>query len=134
MTPTASWSCAVYGLPVAQGRPRATVIAGHAHVYDARTSRDWKRLVAWTAAQQRPAKLFDGPLDVAMHFRLPRPKSLPKRVRHHIKRPDLDNLAKAVKDALRGVVYRDDAQVIWLLVAKEYGEAPGVRISVRAVP
>lgn len=47
-------------------------------------------------------------------------------------RMDVDNVAKAVLDALTGAVYRDDSQVARLLVERAQGEAP--RIWVRAAP
>ncbi len=73
------------------------------------------------------------PLAVTLAFTLPRPKSLPRRVEHHIRRPDLDNLVKAVKDALRGVFYRDDSQIIMLAATKAYGTTPGVVVTVEEV-
>lgn len=41
--------------------------------------------------------------------------------------PDLDKLARAVLDALTGIAYRDDAQVVELLASKRYG-TPGVAV------
>ena len=46
------------------------------------------------------------------------------------KRPDLDNLNKSVMDALNGIVYRDDCQVVTLNSKKVYAETPGVDICV----
>lgn len=45
-----------------------------------------------------------------------------------IKKPDIDNIAKIVLDALNGVAYYDDAQVIQLAIHKEYGIEPGVLV------
>lgn len=44
------------------------------------------------------------------------------------KKPDIDNIAKAVLDALNGVAYRDDTQVVELYVRKQYSEKPQVEI------
>lgn len=41
--------------------------------------------------------------------------------------PDLDKLTRAVLDALTGIVYRDDAQVIDVAASKRYG-SPGVHV------
>jgi Holliday junction resolvase RusA-like endonuclease len=101
-------------------------------MYDPATSRDWKRTVTAQVLEVRPATPVDGPLTLWLRFYLPRPRTLPKKVRHHTKRPDLDNIVKAVKDALRGIVYRDDAQIIELLARKQYG-VPGVDILVERV-
>jgi Holliday junction resolvase RusA-like endonuclease len=63
-----------------------------------------------------------------LSFRLPKPKSLPKGQVFMTKRPGLDKLVRSVKDALRGVLYRDDAQVVRLTASKTYHEQPGVEI------
>ena len=46
------------------------------------------------------------------------------------KRPDLDNLNKSVMDALNGIVYRDDCQVVTLNSTKVYAQTPGVDICI----
>ncbi len=46
---------------------------------------------------------------------------------------DLDNLAKAVLDAIKGYVFHDDAQVARLLVERAPGERERVTVSVRAL-
>jgi Holliday junction resolvase RusA-like endonuclease len=45
-------------------------------------------------------------------------------------RPDVDNVAKLVLDALNGVFWRDDAQIVDLAATKVYGQAPGLQIAV----
>ena len=45
-------------------------------------------------------------------------------------KPDLDNVVKAVLDALNGVVYRDDAQVVNLVATKRYATEPRVEVYV----
>jgi Holliday junction resolvase RusA-like endonuclease len=46
------------------------------------------------------------------------------------KRPDLDNYLKMVLDALQGVVYVDDSQIVYMISSKIYSERPGIRIEV----
>lgn len=129
----------VPGLAVAQGRPRAFKLpTGQIRVYDPLASRSWKTVIRQFVAQDRPAEPYDGAVRLTLGFLLLRPKSLPKRVREHTKRPDTGNLLKAVEDALTGVVYRDDAQIVELHVSKNYAGAPwsatpGVRILVERV-
>jgi Holliday junction resolvase RusA-like endonuclease len=45
-------------------------------------------------------------------------------------RPDIDNLAKAILDALNGVTYEDDAQVSDLHVTRRWGETDSVRVRI----
>lgn len=59
---------------------------------------------------------FDGPLTLGVEFHLPRPKRLLKKKSPtgeipHLAKPDLDNLIKGLKDALKGVLWSDDALV-----------------------
>jgi len=47
---------------------------------------------------------------------------------------DLDNLAKAILDAIKGYVFHDDAQVARLLVERTAGERERITVSVRRLP
>lgn len=49
------------------------------------------------------------------------------------KKPDIDNVVKAVLDALNGVAYRDDTQVIELHVRKSYSEKPRVEVCIEKI-
>ena len=85
----------------------------------------------WEAEVRRQLEFTDGvltgPVEVLLHFELARPKSA-RRLLPSTK-PDLDKLARAVLDALTGVVFKDDAQVVDLRVTKRYG-TPGVHVIV----
>ena len=55
---------------------------------------------------------------------------------HPTKKPDADNIAKIVMDALNGVVYPDDKNIVGLNVQKRYirdGEFPHVRVKITEV-
>lgn len=66
-----------------------------------------------------------------LYFTLERPPSVSVRKRPYpITKPDADKLARAVWDALKGIIYADDSQVVRLTLAKDYGDAPGVIIQV----
>ena len=126
----------VFGDPVPQGRPRFTT-KPFPMAYDPKTSKDWKKVVATHARCSKP-DILEGPLHMSLSFYLKRPKSLPKKVKHHIKKPDLDNLAKAVKDALEGICFLRDQQVVSMDLKKEYATegvtgATGVRVTIRKI-
>lgn len=125
----------VFGSPVAQGRPRFARVGNFVRVYDPDKSRTWKQDVkaAVLDALKGEPEIHDGALGLKLFFHLPRPKSLPKKVMHHVKKPDADNLAKAIKDAVRGVLYRDDSQIVALEVRKVYGDPPRVVIALEEV-
>lgn len=125
----------VLGDPKAQPRPRATTRGGKfARVYNPSTATAWKRLIV---AQSKQAGLSDHPFGSGVHLRLlfllQRPKK-PKQLQA-IGKPDVDNLAKAVMDALSAANWWvDDSQVTTLVVTKQYTEGtsffsdPGVFI------
>jgi Holliday junction resolvase RusA-like endonuclease len=46
----------------------------------------------------------------------------------HTKKPDCDNLAKSILDALNGIAYDDDSQICSLTVHKFYGDTPRVEV------
>lgn len=128
----------VDGIPKGQPRPRAFARGGRAAVYDPGTAEGWKSLVAlaWREAG-RPA--FAAPVHVKLWFQMPMPKSMlrkdgtpnPAKARnYHTGKPDCDNLAKAVLDALTQIgAWRDDAEVAALVVTKSYvPDQPGAII------
>ena len=51
----------------------------------------------------------------------------------HTQKPDADNLVKIIKDALTGVVWRDDAQVVDVISRKRYGDVARTEIVVRSI-
>jgi Holliday junction resolvase RusA-like endonuclease len=96
-------------------------------------TKGWQQLVASQAQEVADGMIFDGAIAVAITFSLPRPVSLPRRVLHHTKAPDLDKLARAVLDGLQGVLFANDAAVVSLAAKKLYaptGTAPSALVTV----
>jgi crossover junction endodeoxyribonuclease RusA len=96
-------------------------------------TKGWQQLVAEQAQTVAAAGVFVGPVVLTVTFRLPRPQSLPKRQLHHVKKPDVDKLVRATNDALTGVLYVDDSQVVDLHARKTYvaiGATPSAHITV----
>ncbi|WP_100408293.1 RusA family crossover junction endodeoxyribonuclease [Bacillus solitudinis] len=122
------------GEPVAQGRPRF----GKGKVYDPEKSRNFKQYVKLVASQHKPEKPIEGQIQLMVEIYRSIPKSMPKYKRELIKdmkvrpvtKPDVDNYIKAIKDALNGVIWRDDSQVVTLVVSKWYSENPRVEVNV----
>lgn len=84
--------------------------------------------IGFEAMKGRPP--FEGPLELIVAAFWPWPKSISvkKKCRYgaqfHTARPDSDNLAKLLGDALNGIVWRDDSQICTLQVTKRYGLVP----------
>lgn len=125
----------VPGRPAPQGSKRH--VGRGILVESSKACGPWRVTVAYHAAQVFAGPPLDGALAVRIEFVMPRPAGLPKRraTPPMIKRPDTDKLARAILDALSGVVWRDDSQVVDLHPTKRYAEldeTPGARIRVAA--
>lgn len=126
----------VAGIPVPQGSHRAFMPRGGRFPVvtdDNPRMKPWRSVVSYTAAQHRPEKLIEGPVSITLRFAMPRPKTLPKRIAAHVKRPDVDKLVRAIFDALKGVIWQDDSQVVLLSASKSYGE-PGCEVLIEELP
>ncbi len=89
--------------------------------------REYKALVAYCASQVC-AEPLGGPLAVDIIVSRPKPQSWPARPTKSNpwpwawwRRPDADNFVKIISDALRGITWHDDAQIVDLHVAKQFG-------------
>ena len=102
---------------------------------------EWKRQIAQAAGQAvHDDELLEGGLNLTLHFYRPRPKShyntkgelnaLGRRMKAPITKPDTLKLARAVEDAMTGIVYRDDAQIVVETLVKSYGEPARVVVSI----
>ena len=122
------------GEPQGKGRPRFTK-TGHTYTPDA--TREYEQRVKWAFRTQCRAVVFDEktPLMLSVHAYMERPKSASRITRQlmgagklrPLKKPDWDNIGKIVADALNGIAYHDDAQIVDANVHKYYcadGEEP----------
>jgi Holliday junction resolvase RusA-like endonuclease len=138
----------VPGQPKGQPRPRAFArkIGNKfvARVFEAGTAESWKSSVAGAAVLHRLPVSMVGPVRVALTFVFPRPKKhfkannpakgLRDDAPHfQISKPDVDNLEKAVLDAITqlGGFWKDDSQVASIHTRKTYGETPGCMVVIR---
>ncbi len=131
----------ITGHPVAKGRGRAVATrAGHARIVTPAKTRRWEedaRMVARAKMGQR--KPLAGPVEVKIFASFVITPGWPKWKReaaengriYHTTRPDGDNIMKTAKDAMNGIVWIDDAQVVQATVSKHYGDKPFVEIVVR---
>lgn len=94
-------------------------------------TRGWASLVHDAAVERAPATPLEGALSVRLEFSLPRPRSVSEKGRPlPTVRPDLDKLVRLVFDACKGIIWRDDAQVVELEAVKMYGLTPGVAVRI----
>lgn len=122
----------VYGRPRSKGSLRAMTSRTTGRVIMIESGNKnlsaWMKAVKATAVEQWP----HGPsreaisLEVRFDFQFPKKKRV-----HHVVRPDLDKLLRAVLDSLTGIIYADDSQVTQCRISKGYALCSGVTISVR---
>lgn len=128
----------VMGDPQPQGSMRAFIPKGWSRAVltsSNKKMKPWRQEVAGTAlAAMEDAELTCSgkgvPFGLDLVFRFKRPKSVRKTVLYKTTHPDTDKLIRAILDALTGIVWHDDAQVIEIRAKKEFGETPGATITV----
>lgn len=131
-----SYEITVPGPAVPQGRPRLTTIGGHPRAYDPKKSRDYKAFIRLCA--KGITEPLNGPVRVKITELRGVPKSWSKRKQQDaiagflrpVTRPDLDNIAKTVLDALNGVAWIDDGQITALICFKMYSDNPRLLIEI----
>jgi Holliday junction resolvase RusA-like endonuclease len=128
----------VPGAPVGKARARVVTQGGYTHSYTPEKTALYERLVADTYKFTFPGeKPLTGPVELILRAFLPVPESWAKSKKAKALagiitptvKPDADNLAKSVCDALNGVAWIDDKQVIKLHVIKAYG-VPRVEVEI----
>ena len=79
--------------------------------------KDAKAAIAKAWRDQVSGEPIDGPVSVYIDAYKPLPKSV-KQEREWTLKPDADNIAKLVMDALNGIAYTDDANIVRLSISK----------------
>lgn len=124
----------VPGKPIAQSRPRFARRGNFVQTYDATPAKDYK---SWVKSCALECMAFAGismisrevPLVMILVVNVERPKSKKKAV-HVVSKPDCDNFAKGVMDALESILYQADQQIVRLVVSKHYSDRPGVTVTI----
>lgn len=133
------YSIEVLGKPQGKGRPRFNGKTRVAYTPERTTRYEAKVMQAWVF-KYGPTHL-EKPLEIDMTIFFPVNKSDGRKMRDAkinggIKatvRPDIDNIIKIVLDALNGVAYLDDKQVVKVSASKEYGETPRVEVRIKEI-
>jgi len=119
----------ISGEPIAQPRVKVSTKGGFARAY---TERDhpvhaYKQAIR-LAYVNEGGEILEGPIEIRIACWFERPKGHSKKRRKQAEpkatKPDLDNLAKAILDALSEIAYNDDEQVCRLTVEKWYVGGP----------
>ena len=124
------------GEPCAKQRPRTTK---QGHTYTPQKTVNYETLVRQLYITQNFRQQLEGELvmTVRAYFTIPKSASKKKaadmaggRIRP-TKRPDWDNVGKIISDALNGLAYHDDSQIVSATVEKWYSTEPRVEVELR---
>lgn len=139
----------VPGKPIGKGRARSfmykskrtgKLAIGH---HTPEQTRTWEGIAKSLAIDAMNGRIpLDGPVELKLDILFDIPSGWPEWKKELARggclyptvKPDKDNIEKAVKDALNGVVWKDDCQVVFGSQMKRYGVAAGVLIQVKPVP
>lgn len=116
---------------------------------NAKLQKVWADAIGWTVGlamkAEKQQKVTAGrPVQLTMRFQFKRPKKhmgegknkgkvKPSAPHFHTVKPDLDKLVRCVKDALSGIAYDDDNQVVAHSACKAYSEHEGLMLSIEEV-
>jgi Holliday junction resolvase RusA-like endonuclease len=141
----ADWTCVIPGVPIGKGRPRASARHGRVFMRTPEKTAKWEAFAAETMRMRWMCPMLESPVSVAIVAVFPRPQRLVCKHKRacgctgervpHVARPDADNVAKAVCDALeKAGVLKNDSQV-WSVTAVKMiagaKEQPHVQVTVR---
>lgn len=130
------------GQPVAKGRPKFARRGAHVVAYTPAKTAGYENLVKLAAtgamAGRDPSA---APIELVVELRMQIPASWSNKRRalaaagaiRATKKPDADNILKGIKDGCNGIVWRDDAQVVRIVLSKSYADQPGANVAVREV-
>lgn len=125
----------IWGKPKGKNRPRF----GQGRIYTAPATKEYEDRVKFEYARQCRNRRFEGNVKVEIVAYTEPQKALPKKKREELigqfypLKPDCDNIEKIVLDALNGVAYEDDKQVVVLTCQKFYAEQSKVVADINEV-
>jgi len=133
-------SFVVRGHPEPQPRVKAVRMGKHVKIVTPRTADEWREAVAAASRIAWREDPLERPIEVQILVYVARPKYLMKASADPGAVPlasrgagDCDNFAKAILDAMEGIVFVNDCQVARLTVEKYFaamGHRPGARVRV----
>ncbi|GAB7525347.1 RusA family crossover junction endodeoxyribonuclease [Paraburkholderia sp. 2C] len=132
----------VAGQPVAKGRPRAGITDDGIRMHTPAKTKAYERRIRSAARVAMHGRIpFGRPVALKVSIYLEIPMSWPKTRQTKAKigvicatnKPDADNVLKAIKDGMNGIVYEDDSQVVDIAVTKKYALEPRVEVEAKEI-
>ncbi len=142
----------VYGLPAPAGSKKSIPYQkedgslGVRTFDDNKRSKPWQQKVSWAAMLRYNGPIVLNPVRLEIIFYLPRPQHhfkirkgkvskepKPWAPTYPIVTPDLTKLVRCLEDALKGVIWKDDSQVVEQFTRKLYGEVPRAEVKILGI-
>lgn len=129
----------VDGKPIGKQRPRFARVGGYVKTYTPKKTQDYEnnvKLAFLSQLEDSDYKEYSGRIKVVIWAFFMPPKSYSKKKfnelleMEYLKKPDADNIAKIICDALNGTAWKDDSQIYELEVHKHYDEEDKVIIEI----
>jgi len=126
--------------PVGKQRARYARRGNFISTYTPEKTRTYETLIKDAAIEAMGAsEPLETPVSLYLYIRAPIPKSYSKKkiadclngFEKPIKKPDASNVLKSVEDAMNGVVYKDDTQIVNIHVTKVYSSQSGIDVCVK---
>lgn len=127
-------------------KPRAVVVDTNKVTMRSYRQEVTREAILAVAEMQKGRKLIPGedwndgpmagkqePVELHLEFMFAKPGSAPKKRVYPAIKPDIDKLVRSTLDALTGVLFADDSQVVKLMADKVYGPQERVHISARVM-
>lgn len=128
----------IEGKPYGKGRPRFSRFNGFVKTYTPQETLDYEQQVRMAYQFADGEYHAESPLKMIVEAYFEPPKSTSKKKRAMMledmisptKKPDCDNIVKAILDGLNGVAFHDDVQVVEMIVRKKYSERPRTEVEI----
>lgn len=128
----------IIGEPMGKQRPRFARVGNFTRTYTPKETASYENLVKLYYEGFGGEYFGEDMLKVEIEARFSMPKSFTNKKKEQAlneqirptKKPDCDNIAKIILDALNGIAFDDDKQVVELVVKKKYAEQPKVLIRI----
>lgn len=127
------------GKPQGKARPRFRRCSNYVSTYSPKQTIEYENKVKKLAIEQCKDKLnkeYTGTVKMSIKAYFKPNKSISKKQydlligKYYLKKSDADNIAKIICDSLNGVAYKDDSQVAYLEVKKEYSKEERVEVAI----
>jgi len=128
----------VPGKPMGKQRAR-TLKTGRS--YTPKETVNYETLVKQIYIMQNFSKQLEGAIQAEITAYFPIPQSASKKKKEQmlsgeirpITKPDLSNIVKIIEDALNGIAYRDDSQIVKVHAEKYYSDQPRVEVTIKEI-